>query len=269
MRPNGHARTSPVRPEAYAICDRCSFRYNHSDLTWQFQWRGTTLQNIRLLVCDSCLDVPQEQLRTIIIPMDPVPIMNARPEDYVSDDNPDSTIGVSPNFFQPFYGSRIGNMTEGGGVNAAFDSNANKPAIQSAAISVSNSSYRNYVGINWSGMNSAYINAPSSLLPPVIKHSLISFSLYAPNDQSFLKGSATSYLVQSSPTDTSLTGAWTTVSSGTTAGTAGETITGTCTGGTYQFHRVAFLGDGTNPIAVAQVQFNVAQTGNPATAGSS
>ena len=39
--------------------------------------------NLRILVCKRCLDVPQEQLRSIVLPADPVPKMNARPQDFV------------------------------------------------------------------------------------------------------------------------------------------------------------------------------------------
>lgn len=78
----GHARVNARKPQAHAICDRCGFRYNHVDLQWQFQWQGPTLQNLRQLVCRSCLDVPNAQLRTILIPADPLPILNPRPELY-------------------------------------------------------------------------------------------------------------------------------------------------------------------------------------------
>jgi len=40
------------------------------------------LQNLRLLVCKTCLDVPQPALKTIIIPPDPLPVLNPRPENY-------------------------------------------------------------------------------------------------------------------------------------------------------------------------------------------
>ena len=40
--------------------------------------------NTRVLVCRRCEDVPQEQLRTIVIPADPVPIMNPRTVDWVA-----------------------------------------------------------------------------------------------------------------------------------------------------------------------------------------
>jgi hypothetical protein len=51
-------------------------------LRWQFDYRGRTLQNLRILVCEICLDIPQNQLRPRIIPPDPLPIANARTEQY-------------------------------------------------------------------------------------------------------------------------------------------------------------------------------------------
>jgi hypothetical protein len=54
--------------------------YNHYQLTWQYQWVATKLQNIRLLTCPTCTDVPQEQLRRIFIPPDPIPIRDPRPD---------------------------------------------------------------------------------------------------------------------------------------------------------------------------------------------
>lgn len=81
----GRARTNAKNPEAHGICDRCGFRYNFNDLQWQFDWRGAKLQNLRILVCDICLDEPQENLRAIVLPADPVPIINARPELYAQD----------------------------------------------------------------------------------------------------------------------------------------------------------------------------------------
>jgi hypothetical protein len=82
--PTGRGRVSQSRPSALAICDRCSFTYNHTDLRWQYEWEGVKLQNLRLLVCRTCLDKPQAQLKTIIIPPDPLPVFNARPENYAT-----------------------------------------------------------------------------------------------------------------------------------------------------------------------------------------
>lgn len=80
----GRARISPSGPQAAGVCDRCGFVYNHIDLQWQFDWRGATLQNTRVLVCDRCNDDQQQQLRAIVIPADPVPIMNPRVQDFVA-----------------------------------------------------------------------------------------------------------------------------------------------------------------------------------------
>lgn len=81
--PTGRARVNSRKPSSFAVCDRCGFLYNHKDLQWQYQFQGTHLQNLRILVCtQTCLDDPQPQLRTIILPPDPVPVMNARPENY-------------------------------------------------------------------------------------------------------------------------------------------------------------------------------------------
>jgi hypothetical protein len=42
------------------------------------------MMNIRLLVCDTCYDQPQEQLRAIVVPADPVPIVQPRIQDFVT-----------------------------------------------------------------------------------------------------------------------------------------------------------------------------------------
>ena len=78
----GHARVSVRNVQAAAICDRCGRVFNHVDLRWQNEWRGATLQNIRILVCQDCLDIPQENIRSIVLPADPTPIINARVQDF-------------------------------------------------------------------------------------------------------------------------------------------------------------------------------------------
>jgi hypothetical protein len=78
----GRARINSRNPQAAAICDRCGFVYNHVDLQWQHDWAGATTVNKRLLVCSGCLDTPQQQLRAIVIPADPMPIINPRPQEY-------------------------------------------------------------------------------------------------------------------------------------------------------------------------------------------
>ena len=82
MRPHGRASVSTRNPRAFGICDRCGFLYNHDQLQWQFDWAGASLINKRILVCNTCNDEPQSQLRAIVLPADPVPIINPRIQDY-------------------------------------------------------------------------------------------------------------------------------------------------------------------------------------------
>lgn len=83
---SGRARTSARAPRAFAICDRCALWYNHHDLRWQYDWAGASMINKRILVCETCYDQPQEQLRAIILPADPTPIVNPRIEPYAWDE---------------------------------------------------------------------------------------------------------------------------------------------------------------------------------------
>lgn len=84
---HGRARVSPSRPQAMAVCDRCGIWHSHVDLQWQWEWSGVKLQNLRLLVCDECLDIPQAQLKARILSPDPLPIKNPRPEYFYIDEN--------------------------------------------------------------------------------------------------------------------------------------------------------------------------------------
>lgn len=260
MRPHGRATVGRNNPRAWAVCDRCYFTYNHDQLRWQYQWIGPRVQNIRKLVCPSCYDKPQENIRTIILPPDPIGIQNARPDDFVSDMNPMSGIGMSANWTLPQYGAAIGNLSGGGGLNAAFDNNPYKPSELCANNTISNSSYDNYVGVNWQG-NVANLAMPSDLLPPVIEHSILSFTAYAPTDRGFLGSAATDWVLQEAQVP-AVWATWTTISSGTTAGTNGETISGTvAVSANRQYHRLAILGDQLNYVSIAQLELNVAQVG--------
>lgn len=106
----GRARVSSTNPQAAAVCDRCGSVYNHCDLTWQHDFRGPVLQNTRILVCRRCLDVPQEQLRTIVVPADPVPIMQPRTQDYLAAETDYSTISA-PTVYDPVTGIPIPSTT--------------------------------------------------------------------------------------------------------------------------------------------------------------
>lgn len=85
MRPHGkYAIVDPNNPQAFGQCDRCGFWFNLRDLQWQEEWGGTRIFNTRVLVCtgNNCLDVVQEQLRSIVLPPDPYPVLNARVPDF-------------------------------------------------------------------------------------------------------------------------------------------------------------------------------------------
>ena len=83
---SGRAITNPDAPRAFAVCDRCGLWYNHNKLQWNFDYRGRMLQNTRILVCETCLDTPQPQLKPRILPPDPMPIKDARIEPFCYDE---------------------------------------------------------------------------------------------------------------------------------------------------------------------------------------
>jgi hypothetical protein len=90
---SGRAKTSPRNPRAHAICDRCGFRYNRIDLSFQMDYRGSTLQSLNILVCRPCTDVPNQQRRSIVVPADPMPVINPRVQDFGVADSVRSTSG--------------------------------------------------------------------------------------------------------------------------------------------------------------------------------
>ncbi len=94
---SGRAQTSASNPRAFAVCDRCGIWYNLDQLQWQYEWNATTLYNKRLLFCRSCLDDPQEQLRTIVLPPDPLPVLNARTENFTADETGPVQSSISVN----------------------------------------------------------------------------------------------------------------------------------------------------------------------------
>jgi len=108
---SGRARTSPTNPQAFGVCDRCGIWYNFVNLQWQYDWRGAALQNLRILVCNTCLDTPQEQLRAIVVPADPTPIVNARTENYAADETDYRSLSA-PTVYDPTTGIPVPNTNE-------------------------------------------------------------------------------------------------------------------------------------------------------------
>lgn len=261
MRPHGNAQISARAPRALGICQRCGSMFNLDELQWQWDWQqGPRLKNLRIKVCRTCLDVPQENGRTIRLPPDPVPVAYPLPEDYVAADNPLSTLGYNvADGFAPrppqSLGGNIGNMTLNAGVDAAFNGITNKRAANCAALSISNSSFQNTVGKNWSADPSGTsLTLPSTVA--VLRHVVSSFTLYAPNDRKFLNSASgiTGFHLDGSADNAT----WTTVYSSSTAGTVGEVITANTTSAAFfRYHRIAMQGDGISAIAIAQVVLNV------------
>jgi len=111
VRATGRASVSNRNPRAFGICDRCGFLYNHDRLQWQFDYAGAGLINKRILVCSPCLDTPQNQLRAIVLPADPVPIQNPRVQDYNTAETDFITIS-EVTVYDPFTGIPIPTTTK-------------------------------------------------------------------------------------------------------------------------------------------------------------
>ena len=86
------AEVDPETPMAFATCQRCGCQTNLYKLSNQQEWAGQSMISTNLLVCDRCLDKPNPQLRTLVLPPDPTPILNARPEPYSIDETDFRTV---------------------------------------------------------------------------------------------------------------------------------------------------------------------------------
>lgn len=106
----GRARTRIGSQSSQAVCDRCGIWYSIDALRFQYDWRGTALVNIRFLVCQECYDTPQEQLRAIVIPADPLPTVNARVE-YFTRDETNYRVISQPTVYDPITGIPIPGTT--------------------------------------------------------------------------------------------------------------------------------------------------------------
>jgi hypothetical protein len=231
MRPHGNARADRRKPRAWGICDRCGFLYNKSDLDWQYEWAGARTSNTNMLVCDKCMDDLQEQNRVIVLPADPTPIVNPRPENYNAANNPIASIGTNR-----------GTMTGGAGLAAAFDANTNKPFFLSAVTYNSLAGLNNTIGKNWNGLD------PNN---PTTGPTVTRFIVNAPNDAQLAAAGAVAWSFQGS----NMPAGFTDLATGVTVGTIGEIIDVTITPTTgYLFHQFVLTGDGISSVSVAQLQ---------------
>jgi hypothetical protein len=278
----GRARVNARFPRAHAICDRCGFRYNHQDLSWQFDWQGPRVINKRILVCEDCLDRMQEQKRVIVIPADPLPIMNPRPEDYVSSQNPirvsQSANARGPSGFldddhlTDAVGGRYGGNNTFKNARLAFNGNPCQDARMSAFMPVSISGYNNFIGylfpVDPSGVQYFPATAPLPLNPsgmtPTTQDVLVfgvnRVVVYAPSDSSF-NGTSTpmGYQIISSVPDDGVTN--TVVATGTTAGTVAEVLDISIPTKNYSTIKIIFNGNGVYPLYVAQMELYSASIG--------
>lgn len=130
------AETNASSPRAWGTCARCGFVTNVDKMRWQVQWRGTKVMNINLLVCEPCYDDPQRQLGTIILPPDPLSVMNARPEPYAIDEYAGILFEKSTPY--PDGGNDLARME---GEPIYLEASANGDEEQQVALAVEYSSY--------------------------------------------------------------------------------------------------------------------------------
>lgn len=95
LRPHGQAEVDPDNPKAFGKCDQCGDQCNLINLRPQFQYAGPDVVNQGWLVCETCLDEPNPGLKTVIIPPDPIPVVNPRFEPWDIEQDVGTTFAVS------------------------------------------------------------------------------------------------------------------------------------------------------------------------------
>lgn len=86
------AQVDPTSPAGWGSSDRNGMIGNLKDMRYQHDWRGPRIVNTRVLMHEDELDEPQRQLGSpALLGPDPVPLANARPEQYNVDEYPVST----------------------------------------------------------------------------------------------------------------------------------------------------------------------------------
>lgn len=94
------AQVDPSHPQGWASSDRNGHVGNLANMKFQYAWRGPKIINTRILVHEDELDDLQRQLGSpALLGPDPIPLANARPENYSIDEYPVSTripMGTTP-----------------------------------------------------------------------------------------------------------------------------------------------------------------------------
>lgn len=87
-RPHSKYASNSAKAGPWSTCDRCGFIWSQSDLQWQFDYVGGPVpQSQGWLVCDRCINPLTLQRQLLILPPDPPPIFNTRPENYTVDES--------------------------------------------------------------------------------------------------------------------------------------------------------------------------------------
>lgn len=154
------------------------------------------------------------------------------------------TTDVLTSLISPSGKTKIGNLTNGGGLAAAFDGTTNQAAAASASRTTSTAAFTNYVGVDW-GVG--------------VSHKVTRVKVYGPNNANILAaGGGTTFKLQGSTDNfassvVDLTGA---ITFPTGNSQVVEVLRAAITTGTaYRYHRLAITGNGSNTVAVAEVEF--------------
>ncbi len=75
-----HVTIDVTNPEALGICDYTGMVHLRKDLVRQMEWRGNRLVWTGYYVGRDYVDQPNPQLKTPILPPDPVPVKDPRPQ---------------------------------------------------------------------------------------------------------------------------------------------------------------------------------------------
>lgn len=138
--------------------------------------------------------------------------------------------------------TKIGNLTSGGGLAAAFDGTTSQAYASSANISTSNSGYNNTIGVDW-GVG--------------VTKTVVGFKLWSTSDFGLNGGAGAAAVKLQGSNDNS---AWTDLftSPGSVLATGGSTyeVTSGITAGAYRYHRINGNGNGSNGMGLAEVQFS-------------
>jgi hypothetical protein len=135
--------------------------------------------------------------------------------------------------------TRIGDMTNEGGLNAAFDGNASQAVGSTCAKSTSSSGYDNTVGIDFGA---------------TVDYAVDRFKLWAPTDAPALTG-GTNFKLQGSADNSTWVDLYT---SGTLLGSNGasaDITSGITTTTPYRYYRVNASGNGSSGLRLAEVEF--------------